>query len=59
MFSCNHSGNVFTFIRDYERIPMLQAVKKAAQICNVSVPELSMFMKQKRLAKVKQYPTHY
>ncbi len=50
-FSCNHAGNAFTFIRDFEKIPFLQAVKKAAQICNVSVPELDNIYEEKKISK--------
>ncbi len=49
-FSCGAAGNVFTFIRDYEHIPFLDAVRKAADIAGVKVPELE----KSNIAKTKK-----
>ena len=39
-FVCGTAGNVFTFIRDYEKIPFMAAVKKACDLAGIKVPEL-------------------
>lgn len=36
-FSCGATGNVFSFIQNYENIDFLQAVKKCADIAGISV----------------------
>ena len=35
-FVCNSAGNVFTFVQNYEQITYLQAVKKVAEIGNLT-----------------------
>jgi DNA primase len=50
-FSCTASGNVFTFVRDFEKISFMDAVKKTASICNISIPELDRFSSQPLIPK--------
>ncbi len=38
-FGCGKSGNVFTFLRDYERITFFDAVKKLAERLGISIQE--------------------
>ena len=39
-FSCGASGNVFTFIMNYEKVSFIEAVRKACNIQGVSIPEI-------------------
>ncbi len=38
-FSCGATGNAFTFVRDYEKISFIEAVKKVCQITGVAFPK--------------------
>ena len=46
-FSCGASGNVFTFIMNYEKISFIEAVKKACDIQGISIPEIKDVQKVK------------
>ena len=39
-FSCGATGNVFTFVSEYEKITFIEAVKKACDIQGIRIPEL-------------------
>ena len=39
-FSCGHSGNAITFVRDKEKISFQSAMKKVAEICGFDDPRL-------------------
>lgn len=39
-FSCGATGNVFTFVKEYEHISFMDAVKKVVEICNINAPNL-------------------
>lgn len=39
-YVCHHSGDVFTFVSDYEKIPFMEAVKKVCEIINFDDPRL-------------------
>jgi len=39
-FSCGASGNVFTFIMNYEKVSFIEAVRKACNIQGVNIPEI-------------------
>lgn len=38
-FSCGATGNVFTFVRDFEKISFIQSVKRVCDITGVKFPE--------------------
>ncbi len=40
-FTCGTGGNVFTFIRDFEHVSFLEAVKKACNIAGIKAPDIS------------------
>lgn len=40
-FSCGASGNVFTFVKEYEGISFIEAVKKVCQLSNLPIPEFN------------------
>ena len=40
-FSCGASGNVFTFVKEYEGISFIDAVKKVCELSNIPVPEFN------------------
>ena len=39
-FSCGASGNVFTFIMNYEKVSFIEAVRKACNIQGINIPEV-------------------
>ena len=39
-FSCGASGNVFTFIMNYEKVSFIEAVRKACNIQGINIPEI-------------------
>ena len=39
-FGCGKGGNVLTFIKEYEKLPFLEAVKKAANFAGISLPKM-------------------
>lgn len=47
-FSCGAAGNAFTFIQNFEKIPFMDAVRKVADICNITLPEHSFQEKKSR-----------
>jgi len=40
-FGCNRSGNVFTFIMEYEKLNFVEAVRTLAEKSGISIPESS------------------
>ena len=42
-YVCHHSGDVFTFVSEYEKISFLEAVKKVCEIINFDDPRLHEF----------------
>lgn len=41
-FVCHHGGNVFTFLKDYLKIPYIEAVKMVANIGNVDISKYNL-----------------
>ena len=41
-FVCDHAGNVFTFLKDYLKIPYIEAVKMVAQMGNVDISQYNL-----------------
>lgn len=48
-FSCGASGNVFTFIMNYEKVSFMEAVRKACQIQGVNIPEVENIKVEKKV----------
>lgn len=46
-YVCHHSGDVFTFVSEYEKISFLEAVKKVCEIINFDDPRLHEFEAKK------------
>lgn len=46
-FACGHSGDVFTFVSDYEKLSFNEAVKKVCEIINFDDPRLHKFENKK------------
>ncbi len=38
-FGCGKGGNVFTFIKEYEKVPFIEAVQKAAEFAGIALPK--------------------
>ena len=38
-FGCGKGGNVFTFIKEYEKVPFIEAVQKAADFAGITLPK--------------------
>ena len=38
-FSCGATGNVFTFVRDYEKISFIESVRRVCDITGIKFPE--------------------
>ncbi len=38
-FGCGKGGNVLTFIMEYEKLPFIDAVRRAAEFAGISIPE--------------------
>lgn len=38
-FGCGKGGNVFTFIKEYEKVPFIEAVQKAADFAGIALPK--------------------
>ena len=57
-FSCNASGNVFTFVQEYEKIGFLEAVKKVCELTNQRVDLKKLLKRMKFLKKNKFYTTY-
>lgn len=38
-FGCGKGGNVFTFIKDYEKLPFSEALQKAADFAGINLPK--------------------
>lgn len=53
-FSCNASGNVFTFVQEYEKIGFLEAVKKVCELTNQRVEGFEKVIKKNEVPKEKQ-----
>ena len=53
-FSCNASGNVFTFVQEYEKISFLEAVKKVCELTNQRVEGFEKVIKKNEVPKEKQ-----
>ena len=53
-FSCNASGNVFTFVQEYEKIGFLEAVRKVCELTNQRVEGLEKVIKKNEVPKEKQ-----
>ena len=53
-FSCNASGNVFTFVQEYEKIGFLEAVKKVCELTNQRVEGFEKVIKKNEVSKEKQ-----
>ena len=45
-FSCGASGNVFTFVQEYEKIKFLEAVKKVCELTNQRVEGFEKVIKK-------------
>ena len=52
-FSCGASGNVFTFVKDYENVSFIEAVSIVAEKCGLN------FHGTKKVSKVKKHETEY
>ena len=46
-FSCQASGNVFTFLQEYKNISFLEALRILATISNIEIDELNQYKKNK------------
>ncbi|WP_342277367.1 DNA primase [Spiroplasma endosymbiont of Nephrotoma flavescens] len=46
-FSCQASGNVFTFLQKYKKISFLEALKEVAALVNIDLQELEQWTKNK------------
>ena len=44
-FGCGVAGNAITFVRDYEKISFLEAVKKLAARVGITIAETKTFIK--------------
>ena len=53
-FSCNASGNVFTFVQEYEKIGFLEAVRKVCELTNQRVEGFEKVIKKNEVPKEKQ-----
>ena len=53
-FSCNASGNVFTFVQEYEKIGFLEAVRKVCELTNQRVEGFEKVIKKNEIPKEKQ-----
>ena len=53
-FSCNASGNVFTFVQEYEKIGFLEAVKKVCELTNQRVEGFEKVIRKNEVPKEKQ-----
>ena len=53
-FSCNASGNVFTFVQEYEKIGFLEAVRKVCELTNQRVEGFEKVIKKNKVPKEKQ-----
>lgn len=38
-FGCGKGGNIFTFIKEYEKLPFMEALEKAADFAGVALPK--------------------
>lgn len=47
-FACNAGGNVFTFVKEYEKISFVEAVKKVADYAGVSI-EIDLSIPEKQV----------
>ncbi|WP_434341656.1 DNA primase [Mycoplasma putrefaciens] len=47
-FSCGVSGNVINFVKEFEQIDFLSAVKKVCQLANIELDELKDYSKNKK-----------
>lgn len=45
-FGCGEGGNVISFLMKIENIPFYEAVKKLAQMANITLPEMSNYSKE-------------
>ena len=52
-FSCGATGNVFTFLQEYEHISFIEAVKKCADICGVDL-NINISTEDKSIKKNKE-----
>ncbi len=46
-FGCGKGGNVFSFIRDYEKLSFTEAVQKAADFAGISLPKVEPLSPEK------------
>lgn len=51
-FGCGEGGNGIDFIMKYERMEFIEALKKAAQICNIEVKESNNVATRDRFEKI-------
>ena len=52
-FVCHHGGNVFTFLKDYLKIPYIEAVKMVANIGNVDISKYNLESSQAGRSEVR------
>ncbi|WP_338954754.1 DNA primase [Spiroplasma endosymbiont of Polydrusus cervinus] len=45
-FACSAGGNVFTFLKEYENINFIEALKKVAVMANISLDELTVYQEK-------------
>lgn len=53
-FSCNAAGNVFTFVKEYEKIDFMEAVKKVCDITGQKVVGFEKVIKKQEIPKEKE-----
>ena len=53
-FSCNAAGNVFTFVKEYEKIDFMEAVKKVCDITGQKVSGFEKVIKKQEIPKEKE-----
>ncbi len=46
-FGCGRGGNVFTFIMEYEKLPFIEAVRRAADFAGISLPQTDLVTDEK------------
>lgn len=50
-FVCGAAGDCFGFVRQYEKISFVAAVKKVCEICHIDEPEVNSYREIKRIRK--------
>ena len=53
--NCNKSGDIFTFVQEYDHIDFLEAVKKLAEVAGIEIDDRSNEFSKVELDKQKLY----